>query len=156
LWLTTLAWAALIFYLSTGAFGGSLSGWLLREFLRLCHIDVSTHTFSTLHFLLRKLAHLTEYAVFSLLLYGCFGSQHQFKWRTRTAWWCLAVAGAYGFTDEFHQLFVPGRTASLLDCGIDGMGAALGLLGLYLVGSERFFQANSSRATAKIESMVEK
>ena len=34
----------------------------------------------------------------------------------------------YANTDEFHQLFVPGRTGRLLDIGIDSCGALLGSL----------------------------
>jgi VanZ family protein len=41
------------------------------------------------------------------------------------------VAGAYSLTDEFHQTFVPGRGPSLIDCGIDTTGAALGALVFY-------------------------
>jgi len=38
-----------------------------------------------------------------------------------------AIATVYGFTDEFHQWFVPGRTADPRDLLADGVGAALGL-----------------------------
>jgi VanZ family protein len=39
--------------------------------------------------------------------------------------WLIVVA--YGATDEWHQSFVPGRTADLRDVAADGAGAALGL-----------------------------
>ncbi|HEV2066983.1 MAG TPA: VanZ family protein, partial [Thermomicrobiales bacterium] len=39
----------------------------------------------------------------------------------------LAVAVLYGLTDEWHQSFVPGRDASLLDIVVDGIGALCGL-----------------------------
>jgi len=39
--------------------------------------------------------------------------------------WLLAVL--YACTDEFHQLFVAGCHASLLDVGIDALGAAIAL-----------------------------
>ena len=38
----------------------------------------------------------------------------------------VAVSSLYGATDEFHQSFVPGRTADLLDWVADTLGAALG------------------------------
>ena len=41
--------------------------------------------------------------------------------------WAWALAVLYASTDEFHQLFVPGRTATLRDVLIDAAGAALGL-----------------------------
>ena len=37
------------------------------------------------------------------------------------------IATVYGVTDEFHQSFVPGRTADPRDLLADGVGAALGL-----------------------------
>src|SRR5205823_10555831 len=55
-------------------------------------------------------------------------SSDLFDWRPRRALGCVLVAGAYSLADEFHQTFVPGRTPSLADCGIDTTGAALGAL----------------------------
>ena len=44
------------------------------------------------------------------------------------------VAGLYAVLDEFHQLFVPGRTAAASDCLIDVSGAAAGQGLLAVVG----------------------
>ena len=101
---------------------------LVGEILRLLHIAVSTHTFNILHYLLRKSAHCTEYAFFSIFLYHCFLRSNQTEWRAKAAGWAVLVAGLFSLTDEFHQLFVPGRTASMVDCGIDTTGAILGTL----------------------------
>lgn len=38
----------------------------------------------------------------------------------------FVLASLYGVSDEFHQTFVPGRTASLGDIVADVVGAALG------------------------------
>jgi len=38
----------------------------------------------------------------------------------------VALASVYGATDEFHQSFVPGRNADVLDWVADTLGAALG------------------------------
>jgi VanZ family protein len=38
----------------------------------------------------------------------------------------VALASLYGASDEFHQSFVPGRTADVLDWVADTLGAALG------------------------------
>ena len=40
----------------------------------------------------------------------------------------IVVASAYGVTDEFHQLFVPGRACDPVDWMVDTAGAALGAL----------------------------
>ena len=49
-------------------------------------------------------------------------------WRLRRVLGCFLIAVVYSLTDEYHQSFVPGRNASLTDCGIDAIGAALGIL----------------------------
>jgi VanZ family protein len=127
-WVITLAWAALIFHLSTQTFNPRFSRALLAWTLQLLHLGVSSGTFGLLHASLRRLAHLTEYAVFALLLYGFPGEKNRNFWRPRRAIYCILIAAAYSLTDEVHQLFVFGRHASLLDSGLDTIGAALAML----------------------------
>jgi VanZ family protein len=43
----------------------------------------------------------------------------------------LALASFYGITDEFHQRFVPGRSAEIADWYSDSIGSALGLFGCW-------------------------
>ena len=130
-WAMTLAWAALIFYLSTQTFSPDFSRGFLAWTLHLLHLRLSSHTFALLHASLRKLAHLIEYGIFALLLYGRPGEKSRSLWRPRRAAFCILGTTAYSLTDEFHQLLVLGRHASLLDCGFDTMGAALAMLVLY-------------------------
>lgn len=59
------------------------------------------------------------------------------RWRGITAGRAAAavvVAGLYGLSDEFHQRFVPGRTAELLDLGADVAGALCGVLLVWACG----------------------
>jgi VanZ family protein len=131
LWIVTAAWAGTISVLSTGAYSSSVTGMLLTQLLLSLHIHLTPHTFARVHFLIRKLAHCTEYGVFGLLLYHSFEPRQPERWRIRGAFGALVVAGLFALTDEYHQSFVPGRTASLVDCGIDTAGALLGLVLLY-------------------------
>ena len=74
-------------------------------------------------FLVRKAAHMSEYAVLAIL----FGlTIREYK---KEPWLLLALAAtaAYAAKDEFHQLFVPGRSGQLKDVLIDTAGGALGL-----------------------------
>jgi VanZ family protein len=152
-WVTTLCWAGLIFRLSTEGFGSSFTEWLANQALSLFRLHVSPGTLQLLNFLLRKLAHLTEYAIFAELLYASLVGADELEWRPRTMLWSALIAGAYSLTDEFHQSFVPNRTASLADCALDTAGALLGLLVLYLV--MRRLQANKRRAAAREASIAE-
>ena len=48
----------------------------------------------------------------------------------RQARWALLAAGLgvlYGVLDEYHQSFVPGRSASAMDVVVDSVGVTLGL-----------------------------
>jgi VanZ family protein len=146
-WLATLAWAAEIFYLSTPTFSGSFSQSLLTQLLDSLHLSVSPDVLDILDSMLRKFAHLTEYAIFGLLLYRSFGRKDGFRWRPRLASWCVLAASAYSLTDELHQVFSPGRHASLIDCGIDTTGAAIAMLLVY--GGSRFCAVISRRRFAQ-------
>jgi VanZ family protein len=149
----TIVWAGFIFYLSTGGFGPSFTKWLVTETLALLHLTVSAHTFEILHYSVRKLAHLTEYGIFSLLIYASFLDAPDYEWRPRLALRSVALAGLYSLTDEYHQSFVSDRTPALLDCGIDTTGAALGALIVF--GWDRLLQAMRSRKAARRASTVE-
>ena len=129
--LLTLVWAAHIFFLSTEGFGGEQTRSMLAELLYFLHLRVSADVLEMLHTTLRKLAHLTEYAVFAFLLYRSMGGLGDVRKQRRLVTWCIVVAAAYSLTDEFHQSFVRGRNASLIDCGIDTTGAVIAMLVLY-------------------------
>lgn len=153
LWLLTVIWAILIFQLSSETFGASFTAWMLEQALRILRLHLLPDTFNALHNLIRKLAHFTEYAIFSLFLYDALEGSAPHAWRSRTAFWAVVAAGLYSLTDEYHQRFVPGRTASLRDSGIDTAGAILGVLLLY--AHDRLFHAKSNQAAANSESMAE-
>jgi VanZ family protein len=68
-------------------------------------------------------AHLALYAVLALLWERALR-------RTgvrRPALWVFAIVVLYGLSDEFHQSFVPGRTATLFDVATDAVAAGLAL-----------------------------
>ncbi len=81
------------------------------------------------------LGHLAEYGVLTFLLVLASAKTTAVDWR----WLLVAVtllAALYGLSDEFHQSFVPGRTASVLDWATD----IFGVLGVTLSMNERFFK----------------
>lgn len=67
---------------------------------------------------LRKAAHLTEYAILGALLLRAL----------RSTPLALLAGSAYAVTDEVHQVFVSGRHGSPLDWLIDTIGVAAGVL----------------------------
>ena len=98
LWLPVVAWAALIFALSSiPDLGTGLGTWDL---------------------VVRKIAHAGEYAVLGALLLRAVGYAVP----------ALALGVAYAASDEFHQSFVEGRRGAPLDVLIDAVGVTVGVL----------------------------
>ena len=129
LWrICALIWAGVIFHLSTAAFGEGTSQWLLTRALGLVHLRLSPAAFDTVHAVARKAAHVAEYAMFGLLLHRSLPARRPLGGERQRALLCVLVAAAYSLTDEFHQVFVPGRHASVADCALDSAGAALAVL----------------------------
>ncbi|MGM0653228.1 MAG: VanZ family protein [Bacillota bacterium] len=73
------------------------------------------------------IGHLVGYAILAVLLYRAF-NRGLFGWSGVAARNAFIVSLIYAVSDEIHQLFVPGRQASIADVGIDTAGILLGLL----------------------------
>jgi len=65
------------------------------------------------------------------------------------AWVPVLLGIAYGFSDEFHQSFVPGRTATFGDLAADGLGTLAGVI-LYLYFLRRRVSRTSSAPAAAL------
>ena len=78
----------------------------------------------------RKAAHATEYAILAGLMLGIVVTS-LINWKHLLV--AVLVAVVYASTDEFHQLFVPGRSGRFIDVLIDGTGALIGVLIVFLV-----------------------
>lgn len=83
----------------------------------------------TLSYPVRKCAHMTEFGVLALCFF--MGIYNLVKWYPYIpAFLCTFV---YAMSDEFHQNFVPGRHASLIDVTIDCTGALIALVLLHII-----------------------
>jgi VanZ family protein len=72
--------------------------------------------------IVKKSAHLLVYAILAALWLRALGRGEVMP---RKGWIvALAATCLYALSDEFHQYFVPGRTASLVDLAVDWLGAA--------------------------------
>ena len=92
--------------------------------LRRLFPSASLHMLRMIHFGIRKLAHVTEFGVFSVTVFhGIRGGRA--GWRLSWALATLAIAATYAGLDEWHQSFVPMREARLRDVLIDISGALL-------------------------------
>lgn len=117
-------WAALIWSLSTDAFSGDGTGRFLTPVLEILLPGASPDTIGIAHAVVRKLAHVTEYAILAvLLLRALYDPERQSRPVALSA---VALCALYAVTDEFHQSFVASRTAAVSDVLLDTVGAAVG------------------------------
>src|SRR5437773_9904440 len=80
-----------------------------------------------IHGLVRKGAHLTEYAILAALWYRALTHGSRLA-PPAVGWLAFGISLAWAALDEWHQSFVASRTGSAVDVGIDGAGAALSLV----------------------------
>ena len=126
--LLAVTWAGIIFQFSRAPYSAASSARFIAIVFDRLSIRILPHSADLLNTLLRKSAHLTEYALLAVCIYNSVKPADDRSWSRNAAFWALLASGSYSLTDEFHQLFVPGRHASLFDCAIDTSGALLGLL----------------------------
>lgn len=108
LWLPVGAWCGLIFFLSgIPNLQTELGPW---------------------DFVLRKCAHMTEYAILYFLLYRALRGSIPSVSARRLSFLSLLITIFYAVSDEYHQSFVPTRGPSAIDVGIDSSGALVALL----------------------------
>lgn len=117
-----VAWMAVIFVLShqpaaisdtqSGVFVEQLQAWL----------PATDSGFLT--FIVRKSAHIFAYFVLGVLV---FRALRQTK-LAKPALWTIIICAIYAATDEFHQLFVSGRSGEVRDILIDTVAATTGVI----------------------------
>ncbi len=105
-WAPPLVWMALIYYVSDQSTLPTLSDSLLDAVVKYG-------------------AHFVEYAVLALLWYRAIYSRFPHPKIQPLA---LLIVVIYALSDEFHQSFVPGRSATWQDVAVDMIGGASALL----------------------------
>jgi VanZ family protein len=135
-WLPVLAWACVISGLSTDLFSSEHTSLIIVPLLHWLFPHAGVETIDLMHAVIRKMAHLTEYFILSVLLWrGLRGNNR--GWQLRWAIWAVMVVACYASLDEFHQVFVPSRHASPWDALLDTTGATVAQVVLWLWYSRR-------------------
>jgi VanZ family protein len=123
-WLPAVCMAIVISLFSTHYFSAEQTGRIIVPVLHWLFPTASSHMLRVMHFGIRKLAHVTEFGVFSVTLFrGIRAERH--GWRLSWALLTLFIAVGYAGLDEWHQSFVPLREARFRDVLIDASGALL-------------------------------
>jgi len=76
-------------------------------------------------FLIKKTAHVVEFAIFATLFYRAIVAYGIFE--KMAGGYSVLVSFVYGATDEFHQSFTPGREPRARDVVFDTIGATLAI-----------------------------
>lgn len=115
-WLPVIVWMGLIFFLSHQPnLKSGLDTW----------IDL----------ILRKIAHIVEYAILTWLLIRALRSDSQ-KISKRTLIIAAVIALIYAVSDEYHQSFILGREGAIRDVLVDAVGVIIMVIGYVRLGKE--------------------
>ncbi len=140
LWLLLIFWCSVIFFFSSqqATQSSSLSGHITKvvadvidnikklsipAFSELKHLD-KEKLMQILETVIRKSAHFSIFAVLGAISFSL--SECYFKRKPKIFAISFLFCVLYAFSDEFHQLFVPGRSGNILDVLIDSSGALVG------------------------------
>ncbi len=123
-WIPAICVAILISVFSTHYFSSAQTAHVLIPILHRLFPALSAHTLSRIHTAIRKLAHVTEFGIFSVTVFHGVRAERS-GWKLQWAIITLLVAVSYAGLDEWHQSFVPLREPRLRDVLIDSFGALL-------------------------------
>lgn len=125
-WIPVILGMVFMYWMSTEAFSSRSTLRIIDQIIRFFAPSISRKEIIMINGVIRKAAHVIEYLVLGVLLFRAFraGSHERRWWRWASS--SLAVVVLYAISDEFHQLYVPVRTASLVDVGLDTLGGLFG------------------------------
>lgn len=122
LYLPLVVWLAFIFFASSDSFNAGNTSRIIGPLVLWLFPNTTPETLATIHLIVRKLAHFSEYAILGVLAARAF--------RASPRWFLISavLVVVYALLDEYHQSFVPSRTASVFDSFIDMAGGMSALI----------------------------
>lgn len=129
-WLPPLAWMALIGGFSSDVGSADHTAGIFAWIANLLLPWATPAQIALLHGLVRKLAHVAEYAILAALWFRALHGGRGLA-SAPSALGALLISIAWAIADEFHQSLVPSRTGSPLDILVDATGATLAIIACY-------------------------
>lgn len=131
-WIITILLCGIIFYFTgTQASTGSNTQHIIEKLTGL-----SPEQASNVNFIFRKATHLTAFGLLGICFFMALRKKAFLAWEITTI---------YAATDEYHQSFVPGRTASYKDVIIDSIGC---IIAIFIV---RYFLSKNEKRNSVVE-----
>jgi VanZ family protein len=143
-WAPPALWMVAIFWFSTDEFSAPQTGLVLEWLLGWISPGLTGAQIDLIHFLIRKAAHFTAYAILAVLLFRAFRAGSPQRWRWQWFVYSFLVIAGYALFDEYHQSYTAHRTASIHDSLLDMLGGLMTLVVIWLVGEERWGQFSRS------------
>jgi VanZ family protein len=138
-------WMGFISFASTGEFSAANTSRIIGPLLHWLFPHLSQPDIAHIHFLVRKAAHFTEYAIFAFLAARALAASSRAGLRHGWFFISLLLVVTYALLDEYHQSFVAARTASIYDSLIDMTGGLFALL-LYALWRTKKSKVQSPRS----------
>ena len=138
-WIPALLWLAVIAFESTSVMSSDNTGHLLLAIARFFDPRITLAQLQLLNAVGRKIGHCVGYGILSLLMLRAWWatltlprsatrlpswSAMVTAWSARAAVLALLSAAAVASLDEWHQVFLPGRTGTIRDVALDTTAAA--------------------------------
>lgn len=122
--LLLIMWMLVIFYMSScnGESSGNMSSGLLMTIARFLNISDVASFINDYSFLIRKLAHFSEYFILGILMYINIK-----QISTKSILISIILCILYAISDEIHQIFVSDRVFAFFDIMIDSLGSFTGV-----------------------------
>jgi VanZ family protein len=139
----TVLWMGLIFSLSTASFSSAQTEPFITSLYSHVMPLFAALSIETADLLIRKLAHLSEYFIFGIMVSHALRKRSGLTTVNQISL-AIPLGIIYAISDEWHQSFVPSRTASTMDVLLDTLG--------FICGSFSFYTSVLIRQARKVHS----
>ena len=127
-YLPLIAWLVFISFASSDNLNAGNTSRIIGPLILWLFPSTSPETLAVVNIITRKIAHFTEYAILGFLAARAFRTSPHPAINRRWFLICVALVVVYALLDEYHQSFVPSRTASIFDSLIDMSGGLTALI----------------------------
>ena len=127
IWLLPVAWTAVVLSFSSDSFSAENTGGVIGPLLASLLPWLTPGSLEVIHGLLRKVAHVTEYALLAALWWRALARSGVVR-AAPAAWLTLLIGVTVAVVDEVHQSFVPSRTGSARDVVLDTASVLLAVV----------------------------
>lgn len=121
-----ILWAVVIYSFSTRTFTPENTSRVITPILHWLFPHATPYFIARMNHLARKCAHVFEYFIFSMLLLRAIRNKR--PWQAKWALLTVGIVFLYACSDEFHQIFVPGRGPAFRDVMLDTAAGILAQL----------------------------